>query len=139
MAVIRKLVTSYSKELFLVCLQVIFAHRTNRFLLLFLLHSQYIVQGAASCSLPCIMNTSCHLRIDIVCICITETAESINLFPISQMTIEYEVKTLSFIFNSWFLNGDILGSWRGKIICSEGPSHTWKDIWHFWSLDTKCQ
>lgn len=30
MTVIRKLVTSYSKELFLVCLQVIFAHCTNR-------------------------------------------------------------------------------------------------------------
>lgn len=30
MAVIRKLVTSYSKELFLVCLQVIFVHCTNR-------------------------------------------------------------------------------------------------------------
>lgn len=28
--VMRKQVTSYSKELFLVCFQVIFAHRTNK-------------------------------------------------------------------------------------------------------------
>lgn len=51
---------------------------TNRAViwLLFWLHSHYIAQGAGGRSPPCIINTSCHLRIDIVCICVTETAKS---------------------------------------------------------------
>lgn len=103
-AVMRKLVISYSKGLFLVCLQVIFAPCTNRaeILLLFLLHSQYIVQRAGGCSPPCTINTSCHLRIDSVCICVTETAESIWWLHFPDDFIKYGVKTQSFNFICWF-------------------------------------
>ena len=122
---VSDLQTSHSKKLFLVCLQVIFAPCTNRaeMLLFFLLHSQYIEQQAGGCSPPRIINTSCHLTIASVCICVT--IESIRWlhynFPVD--SIKYGVTAQSFHFTCWGFAMDVFGISRKKILCSEGPSH----------------
>lgn len=67
MAIIRQLVTSYSKELFLVCFQVIFAHCTNGAEIFTAFLTASSIYSAWSWRLFSPMhhkNTSCHLRID---------------------------------------------------------------------------
>ena len=123
--VIWKLVTSHSKKLFLVCLQVIFAPCTNRaeMLLLFLLHCQSIEQRTEGCSPPCIINTSCHLTIARVCICVI--AESIQPlhYNFPGDFIKYGVTAQSFHFICWGFAMDVFSISGKKILCSEGLSH----------------
>lgn len=80
------------------------------------------MQRARGCSLPCIINTSCSLRIDIACICVTETAE--NTWPYFQLiTLKYGVKTEFSNFIICFLYKGDLGAGEKKILCGEGSSH----------------
>lgn len=81
MAVIRKLVTSYSKELFLVCLQVIFVHCTNRAEIFTAFLPAKSIYSAGNWRVFSPMHYEHQLssknRYLDVCICVTETAESI--------------------------------------------------------------
>ena len=76
-------------------------------LLLFLLHCQYIELRTEGCSLPCIINTGCHLTIARVCICvIAESIQQLHYnFPVD--FIKYGVTAQSFHFICWGFAVDV--------------------------------
>ena len=91
-------------------------------LLLFLLHCQYIELRTEGCSLPCIINTGCHLTIARVCICvIAESIQQLHYnFPVD--FIKYGVTAQSFHFICWGFAVDVFGISGKNILCSEGLS-----------------
>lgn len=86
--------------------------------------------GPGDCFLSCTINSSCHLRIDRICICLTEVAKRTWHFisNLSDDFLKYGIKNQSLKFIRRFLKGNALGIEKGKTLAVKWTdTHTLQD------------